>query len=135
MPHTTTMPNRTPQPLGKKGSLKWMQVMVNDHPHLLSAAIGAVIGMSPASIEWVSPLASDVYAEYSDQGFLDRLGITLKDYPLKALWPARGPQWDHGQYVYVLRCRTCGHEYGANGSDIWLRRCLNHDRGAPGLSY
>ena len=40
---------------------------------------------------------------------------------------------DHGQYVYVLRCRTCRHEYGANGSDIFLRRCPNHDRGAPGL--
>lgn len=44
------------------------------------------------------------------------------------------PGTDHGQYVYVLRCRTCGHEYGANGSDIWLRRCPAHDRGAAGLS-
>ena len=34
---------------------------------------------------------------------------------------------DHGQYVYALRCRTCGHEYGANGSDIFLRRCPAHD--------
>jgi hypothetical protein len=25
---------------------------------------------------------------------------------------------DHNQYVYVLRCTHCGHEYGANGSDI-----------------
>lgn len=45
------------------------------------------------------------------------------------------PGTDHGQYVYVLRCGTCGHEYGANGSDIWLRRCPNHDRGAVGLAY
>jgi len=42
---------------------------------------------------------------------------------------------DHGQYIYVLRCGTCGHEYGANGSDIFLRRCPNHDRGAPGLAF
>jgi hypothetical protein len=42
---------------------------------------------------------------------------------------------DHGQYIYVLRCRCCGHEYGANGSDIQLRRCPNHDRGAPGLVF
>jgi hypothetical protein len=42
---------------------------------------------------------------------------------------------DHNQRVYVLRCRDCGHEYGANGSDIWQRRCPKHDRGAPGLSY
>jgi len=42
---------------------------------------------------------------------------------------------DHGQYVYVLRCRTCGHEYGANGSDIFLRRCPAHDGGAPGIEF
>jgi hypothetical protein len=42
---------------------------------------------------------------------------------------------DHGQYVYVLRCRTCGHEYGVNGSDIFLRRCPAHDGGAPGLAF
>ncbi len=28
---------------------------------------------------------------------------------------------DHYQYVYVLRCGECGHEYGANGSDIFQR--------------
>ncbi len=42
---------------------------------------------------------------------------------------------DHGQYVYVLRCRGCGHEYGANGSDIFQRRCPNHGGGAPGLAF
>jgi hypothetical protein len=92
MAHTTTMPDRTPQPLGKKGSLKWMQVMANNHPHLLSKAIGAAIGVPPDSIEWVSPLESDDYAEYRDQGFLNRLRITLDDYPFKAFWPAPGPQ-------------------------------------------
>jgi hypothetical protein len=45
------------------------------------------------------------------------------------------PGNDHGQRVYVLRCNACGHNYGANGSDIWLRRCPKHDRGAPGLAY
>jgi len=42
---------------------------------------------------------------------------------------------DHGQYVYVLRCRTCRHKYGANGSDIFQRRCPNHDGGAPGIEF
>jgi hypothetical protein len=41
---------------------------------------------------------------------------------------------DHYQYVYVLRCGNCGHEYGANGSDIFQRRCPNCQGGAPGLS-
>ena len=30
---------------------------------------------------------------------------------------------DHCQSVYVLRCGICSREYGANGSDIWLRLC------------
>jgi hypothetical protein len=41
---------------------------------------------------------------------------------------------DHYQYVYVLRCGDCGHEYGANGSDIFQRKCPNCQGGAPGLS-
>jgi hypothetical protein len=53
----------------------------------------------------------------------------------EAIRPTGNPGTDHGQYVYGLRCRACGHEYGANGSDIWLRRCPVHDRGAPGLPF
>jgi hypothetical protein len=49
--------------------------------------------------------------------------------------PTGKPGTDHGQYIYVLRCRTCGHEYGANGSDIWLRKCPAHDGGATGLDF
>ena len=45
------------------------------------------------------------------------------------------PGNDHNQYVYVLRCANCGHEYGANGSDVWQRRCPTCDGGAPGLAY
>lgn len=40
---------------------------------------------------------------------------------------------DHNQMTYVLRCEQCGHQYGANGSDIFQRRCPAHDGGAPGL--
>ncbi len=42
---------------------------------------------------------------------------------------------DFGQKVYVLRCGVCGHEYGANGSDIWQRRCPACQKGRPGLRY
>jgi hypothetical protein len=41
---------------------------------------------------------------------------------------------DHGQIVYVLRCSSCGNEYGANGSDIHLRRCPACQGGRPGLA-
>lgn len=40
---------------------------------------------------------------------------------------------DHGQSVYVLRCRHCDEQYGANGSDIWLRNCPKCQGGRPGL--
>ena len=40
---------------------------------------------------------------------------------------------DHGQYVYDLQCGKCGHRYGANGSDIWQRKCPQCGGGAAGL--
>jgi len=45
------------------------------------------------------------------------------------------PRTDHLQYVYVLRCSHCGNEYGANGSDIHLRRCPGCQTGRPGLRF
>ncbi|HJQ37347.1 MAG TPA: hypothetical protein VKB93_09420 [Thermoanaerobaculia bacterium] len=44
------------------------------------------------------------------------------------------PGTDHGQSIYVLRCGDCGSEYGANGSDIWLRKCPNCQGGRAGLA-
>jgi hypothetical protein len=44
---------------------------------------------------------------------------------------------DHTQYVYILRCKHCNTEYGANGSDIWQRKCPNSKcssgGGKPGI--
>ena len=37
-----------------------------------------------------------------------------------------------GLSIYVLSCGACQHEYGANGSDIWLRRCPACEGGRPG---
>jgi hypothetical protein len=42
---------------------------------------------------------------------------------------------DYGQSVYVLQCDRCRHEYGANGSDIFQRRCPACQGGRPGLVY
>jgi hypothetical protein len=42
---------------------------------------------------------------------------------------------DYGQSVYVLQCGGCKHEYGANGSDIFQRRCQACQGGRPGLVY
>jgi hypothetical protein len=45
---------------------------------------------------------------------------------------------DHGQRVYVLKCKECNREYGSNGSDIFQRLCPFHKNpkgriGKPGL--
>lgn len=42
---------------------------------------------------------------------------------------------DHLQYIWALQCErdTCGHVYGANGSDFHLRRCPKCDGGAKGI--
>jgi hypothetical protein len=42
---------------------------------------------------------------------------------------------DHNQRVYVLACASCGHQYGANGSDIWQRKCPLCQGGADGLAW
>ncbi len=41
----------------------------------------------------------------------------------------------YNQKLYVLQCEECCHQYGANGADIWLRRCPNCQGGADGLPY
>jgi hypothetical protein len=88
------MANRTPQPIGTKGSLAWMQALVNRYPDRLNTAVEAAMGADSGSIRWVSPLADDDCAEYRDQGFLDKLGISLSRYSLTDFWPSGGPQWD-----------------------------------------
>ena len=45
------------------------------------------------------------------------------------------PGNDFNQRVYRLRCGCCGHEYGANGSDIFQRKCPCCQDGRPGLPY
>jgi hypothetical protein len=34
------------------------------------------------------------------------------------------------QSIYLLECQHCGASYGANGSDIWLRKCPKCQGGA-----
>ncbi len=86
---------RIVQPKGNKGSLKWIQHVVNDHPDILNRTIDVSIGIEQEQpIEWLSPKAKDEYAEYRDQAFLDLLGIKLRKRKLKDFWPNRGPQWD-----------------------------------------
>jgi len=83
------------QPNGTKGSLKWIQHVVNDCPDVLSnTLIDAIRVDKEQPVEWLSPKADDDYSEYRDQDFLDLLGIKLSKTSLNDFWPKRGPQWD-----------------------------------------
>ena len=81
------MPRRQ-QKVGTKGSQKWMQVLVNQYPSVLQEALQ--IG----PVTWLSPLASDEFAEYWDGSFLDVLGAPELCDQLYGFWPRSGPRWD-----------------------------------------
>lgn len=42
---------------------------------------------------------------------------------------------DHLQYAYKVECTRCGFVYGANGSDLHLRKCPQCQGGAAGIRY
>ncbi len=76
------------------GSLKNLQVAINEKKKYLDGEISKVIGKR-LKIDWRSPLKSDGYAEYRYEDFLKNLGILNKiKYPLSDFWPKNGPQWD-----------------------------------------
>jgi len=69
--------------------------LVNERPELLNGEIRNFAGLpADCGITWKSPLADDGFAEYSDQCFLDLLGIEGLRVPLSGFWPAMGPNWD-----------------------------------------
>ena len=85
--------SRVSQPVGGRGSLKWIQRAVNEAWPALNQPILNVIGKDQ-SIDWRSPIEGDDFAEYRDGAFLERLGLAHLKSELAAFWPARGPQWD-----------------------------------------
>ena len=91
----TFFKQRTPQPLGDRGSLKWIQQLVGNCPATLTSAIRSAARRPPNwDVDWVSPLESDDWAEYRDAQFLQKLGRPDLTEELQAFWPAGGPQWD-----------------------------------------
>ena len=87
------MPKRA-RPLKVRRSEHWLRTMVNLHASILDAAIIRAFNWHNSSIDWRSPLQSDQDAEYYDQSFLDRLGVTEVIMPLREFWPRSGPRWD-----------------------------------------
>lgn len=84
-----------PQISDGKGSLKQLQLLVNSRPELINKKIkGGLSSLSDLSIKWVSPLAEDDYAEYTDDDFIARIGLKPEMINLKEFWPRGGANWD-----------------------------------------
>jgi len=82
------------QPEGKKGSLKWIQRLINEKSHLIDEHISRQLSLSSGSkIEWVSPVRQK-FTEYRDADFLKAVSHPELIEKLKAFWPKNGPQWD-----------------------------------------
>jgi len=79
----------------KRGSQKWIQILVNEKPHVLNSHIARELDLSENDlIDWLSPLKPKGYAEYFDHACLEKLGVKLNRRPLKGFWPKNGPHWD-----------------------------------------
>lgn len=86
---------RVPQKAGLRGSLKWIQQMIESNPALLTDEIRTAVGEKPDwTVDWVSPRRRDEWAEYRDAGFLLHLDLPQLIPDLKEFWPPGGPQWD-----------------------------------------
>ena len=85
---------RREQSPGDRGSQKWLQILVNEHPDLLNQQLAPRMGIQPKEIYWLSPLKEDEYSEYTDSEFIKKLGVTLDEISLRSFWPRGGPVWD-----------------------------------------
>lgn len=82
-------------PEKSKGSLKDIQVLVNDYLHVIDEILKRQLpDLAKDEIVWRSPLKEDEYAEYRDDDFINRLSLPIVDIQLKFFWPSGGPQWD-----------------------------------------
>ena len=88
------MPRRD-RPLKTGRSEHWLRVAVNEDVDALNSKVIDLFNWdSNEKIHWLSPIKEDDYAEYYDQEFLDRLGVSELDIPLLSFWPRSGPRWD-----------------------------------------
>jgi hypothetical protein len=55
----------------------------------------------------------------------------INDRGQKVLEKTALPSNHYNQSLYMLECTHCGAVYGANGSDIWLRKCPTCQGGKP----
>lgn len=72
-----------------------MRVITNEHAEEIDRRLITEFGWPfNEQISWLSPVESDGYAEYYDEAFLERLGVSNLKVPLRDFWPQSGPRWD-----------------------------------------
>lgn len=78
-----------------KGSLRDIQILVNNKTELLNSVILEKTQLiTGKTINWLSPLANNDFSEYRDNSFLKLLGLDINKINIHEFWPTRGPQWD-----------------------------------------
>jgi hypothetical protein len=87
--------SRNPQEANGKGSLKDIQVLINEKTSLINNRIKEKFkDLIDDEIDWVSPKDNDDFAEYRDDCFLEKVGLNSMEIKLNEFWPQKGPQWD-----------------------------------------
>lgn len=104
---------RIPQQEGTKGSLKWIQLLVNKKSAPINQEIQRHLNIDKSfkQTQWVSPTKQDDYAEYRDNDFLKILGLEKHQPKLHEFWPKGGPQWDalgklNDEYYFVVEAKA-----------------------------
>lgn len=86
---------RIEQKSNGKGSLKDIQLLVNNKENLINKEIkNAFKELTIDTVIWQSPLQSDNFAEYRDNDFIKKHGLNTRKIDIHSFWPRMGPQWD-----------------------------------------
>jgi len=72
-----------------KGSLRNIQILVNEYPNVIKNKINDVLGLNE-EITWVSPLSIESFAEYRDEDFLRKLSLDYLIPDLNQEWTSMG---------------------------------------------
>lgn len=87
--------SRTPRPETTSRSERWLRLLVDSYPKLLNARVAESLESDDwLSSTWLSPRASDQFAEYRDLSFLKLVGCEHLHCRLLEFWPNKGPRWD-----------------------------------------
>ncbi|MBT0160193.1 hypothetical protein G4O51_09435 [Candidatus Bathyarchaeota archaeon A05DMB-2] len=79
----------------EKGSQKWIQKLINKNVDPLDSLLKQNLNLpEDEKIDWLSPLEKNNYAEYYDNAFLEKLGLSALIPELRKFWPKGGPHWD-----------------------------------------